>query len=94
MARSGARTVRPSVSSAAADKLAAALAAVGHAHLRDTAEYRRMPLYYDAVAEWFGRLSADDQELCRTLADVMAGPHKASADNMAASLPPAPRCPS
>ena len=50
-------------------------------------------MYFDACREWHERLSADDQELVATLADVMASAHKGSAESMAAALPPAPRCP-
>jgi len=40
-------------------------------------------------------LSPADQELVLvlTLADVMGSAHKGAAEAMAASLPPAPRCP-
>jgi len=43
--------------------------------------------------EWHEKLSADDKELVLTLADVMGSAHKDAAESMAASLPPAPRCP-
>jgi len=88
-----ARNVRPSLSDSPADKLQAALAALGYARLHGSAEYRRLALYYDTVNVWFERLSEDDQETSRTLADVIAGPHKAATEGMAASLPPAPRRP-
>jgi hypothetical protein len=93
MARTSAHVVRPSLSNEPRDKLAAALAALGYARFRDTDEYRRMPLFYDAVTGWFEQLSEADQELCRTLGDVLASAHKGAAGGMAASLPPAPRCP-
>ena len=41
----------------------------------------------------FDLLPADHQETCRTLVDVIAGPHKDAAESTAASLPAAPRCP-
>jgi hypothetical protein len=47
--RKDARNVRPSLSDDPKDKLAA----LGHARLRDSAEYRRAALYYDAVTEWY-----------------------------------------
>jgi len=81
-----ARAVRPSMSDDPHDKLAAAFSALGHARLRESAEFKRRALYYDAVKVWFERLSEDDKELCRILADVAAGPHKAAAEGMAASL--------
>jgi len=93
MARSGARNVRPSLSDDSRDKLQAALAALGHARIRDSAEYKRLALYYDAVNIWFEALTEDQRDTCRTLADVIAGPHKAAAEGMAAALPPAPRRP-
>ena len=86
------RNVMPSRSDDAKDKLAAALAALGHAQLRDSTEFKRHALYYDAVNIWFATLTDDQRESCRVLADVMAGLHKAAAEGMAASLPPAPRC--
>jgi hypothetical protein len=93
MARTSARNVRPSMSDDAKDKLAVALAALGYARLRNSAEYRRAPIYYDLCLEWHERLSADDQETCLTLVDVIASAHKGAAESIAASLPPAPRCP-
>ena len=47
----------------------------------------------DLLVQWHERLSADDKELVLTLADVMGSAHKSAAESMAASLPPAPRCP-
>jgi len=93
MASSGIHNVRPSLSDDPKDKLAAALAALGHARLRDSAEFQRAALYYDEVALWHSRLSAADQELVQILADVVGSAHKDAAESMAASLPPAPQCP-
>jgi hypothetical protein len=93
MARSSARTVRPSLSDDPKGKLAAALAALGYAGFADSTEFRRAPLYYDECLRWFEGLSEDDQETCRTLVDVIASAHKGAAEGMAASLPPAPRRP-
>jgi hypothetical protein len=87
-----ARNVRPSMSSDPRDKLLAALN-WSYGNLNGNATYDRAPMYFDACQEWYEKLSEDDQETCRTLADVMGGPHKAGAESMAASLPPAPRCP-
>jgi hypothetical protein len=50
-------------------------------------------MYFMACLDWYERLSASDQELCRTLADVIASAHRDAAEGMAASLPPAPRNP-
>jgi len=93
MARKDARTVSPSLSGDARDKLAAALAALGHAKLRDSAEYDRAQVYYPACLDWFQRLSEEHQRLCRTLADIIGSCHRAVAEDLAASLPPAPRNP-
>jgi hypothetical protein len=93
IARPSARNVRPGLSDDPKDKLAAALAALGHARLRDSAEFQRAASYYDEVALWYSRLSAADQELVQILADVVGSSHKDAAEGMAASLPPAPRCP-
>ena len=93
MARTPARNARPSLSDRAADKVNAALDALGYAWLRDSAEYKRRPLYYDAVNLWFASLTEDQQETCRTLADVISGPHRAAAEALAAALPPAPKRP-
>ena len=89
--RRDARNVRPSMSDSPADKLQAALAALGYARLHGSVEYTRLALYYDGVNVWFEALTEDQRETCRTLADVIAGPHKAAAEGMAAALPPAPR---
>ena len=91
MARKSARNVNPSLSSDARDKLLAALNwPVGKLK---GAEYAKAPMYFDACRQWHERLSADDQELVLTLADVMASSHKDAAEYMAGVLPPAPRCP-
>jgi hypothetical protein len=90
MARS-ARNVRPSLSDDPRDKLAAALN-WSYGKLKGST-YNRAPMYFDACREWHEKLSEDDQETCRTLVDVMASAHKGAAEGMAASLPPAPRCP-
>jgi hypothetical protein len=92
MPRKDARNVTPGPSNDARDKLMAALSR-HYGKSRRSAEYQRGPMYYDLCAEWHDRLSPDDQELCLTHADVMASAHKDAAEGMAASLPPAPRCP-
>jgi hypothetical protein len=50
--------------------------------------------YYDACARWFNSLTAEDQDAVKTIIDVLASAHKHLAEDMAASLPPAPRFPS
>ena len=92
MARKSARNVNPGPSSDARDKLLAALN-WQTGKWRRGADYDRAPMYFDACREWHERLSADDQELVLTLADVMASADESSAEGMAAALPPAPRCP-
>jgi hypothetical protein len=87
-----ARNVMPSLSSDPRDKLLAALN-WSYGKLKPNEPYDRAPMYFDACLEWHERLSADDKELILTLADVMGSAHKAAAEGMAASLPPAPRCP-
>jgi len=82
-----ARNVRPSMSHDAKDKLLAALN-WSYGNLKGKATYDRAPMYFDACGEWYERLSEDDLE---TLADMVASALKA--EGMAASLPPAPRCP-
>ena len=88
----GARNVRPTLSSDARDKLAAALG-WHYGRFKESREYQMAPIYFDMLVEWHEALSADDQELCLTLADVTASAHKGAAESMAASLPAAPRCP-
>ena len=91
MARKSARYVNPSLSSDPRDKLAAALNwPVGKLK---GGEYAKPQIYFDLCREWHDHLSAADQELVLTLADVVGSAHKDSAEGMAASLPPAPRCP-
>jgi hypothetical protein len=87
-----ARNVRPSLSDDPRDKLIAALS-WPYGRARDSAQHRKAPIYYDLCLEWHQRLSADDQETCLTLADVMASARKGAAEGMAASLPPVPHCP-
>jgi hypothetical protein len=55
--------------------------------------FEQAPFYYEACLEWYQGLSDDDHETVLTIADVMASAHKGAALGMAASLPPAPRCP-
>jgi hypothetical protein len=50
-------------------------------------------MYFEMCWEWHEQLSPDQQETGLTLADVMASAHKAAAEGMAASLPPAPQRP-
>jgi hypothetical protein len=92
MARSSARNVNPSLSSDPRDKLRAALD-WQTGKWRRGADYDRAPMYFDACLASHERLSADDKDLVLMLADVMASAHKDAAASMAASLPPAPRCP-
>ena len=92
MARTSARNVKPSLSEDPRDKLLAALNWTIGKWCRGT-DYRKAPMYFDACLEWHQRLSADDQETVLTLADVIGSAHKGAAEGMAASLPPAPRCP-
>jgi hypothetical protein len=92
MARKDARNVNPTLSDDPRDKLLAALNwPIGK--FREGTEYQRAPLYFDACYEWGRKLSADDLETVLTLVDVMASAHKDSAESIAVSLPPAPRCP-
>jgi hypothetical protein len=91
MARKDARNVNPSLSSDPRDKLLAALN-WSYGKLKGST-HNRAPMYFDACREWRDKLSEDDQETCPTLADVMASAHAGAAESMAASLPPAPRCP-
>jgi len=93
MARASARTVRPSMSDDAKDKLAAVMAALGHGRLRNSAEYKARALYYDAVNVWFDGLTANQQETCCTILDAIAGPHRSAAEVIASSLPAAPKNP-
>jgi hypothetical protein len=92
VARTSARNVNPSLSSEPRDKLLAALNwKIGEWRRGD--DYREAPIYYDLLAQWHERLSADDKELVLTLADVMGSAHRDGVESMAASLPAAPRCP-
>jgi hypothetical protein len=92
MARSSTRNVKPSLSDSPRDKLAAALG-WHYGQFKQSREYQIAPIYFDMVVEWHEKLSAEDKELLLTLADVMGSAHKGAAESMAASLPPAPRCP-
>ena len=92
MARTSARNANPSLSDDPRDKLAAAIS-WSWGKMKNSIQYERAPMYFDACRDWHERPSADDQELVRALADVMASAHKDSAEGMAAALPPAPRCP-
>ena len=82
----------PSLSSDPRDKLLAALN-WPYGQWKRNVEYAKAPLYFDGCYEWHQALSDDDLETVLTLADVMASAHKETAEGMAASLPPAPRCP-
>ena len=92
MVRTDARNVNPSLSSDPRDKLLAALN-WSYGKLKHSDPYDHAPMYFDACLQWYERLSQDQQETCRTLADIRGSAHKDSAETMAASLPPAPRCP-
>ena len=75
------------MSSEAADKLAACL---NYAPTPNNAAHHP---YFDACARWFNSLSADDKETVLIVIDFVAGPHGNIAESIAASLPPAPKCP-
>jgi hypothetical protein len=92
MARRNTRNVVPSPSNDARDKLLAALN-WPYGRMKHTDTYGRAPMYFEMCWEWYQRLSPEDQDAVATIADVMAGAHKDAAEGMAASLPPAPRCP-
>jgi hypothetical protein len=92
MARTSARNVNPTLSSDPRDKLLAALN-WPYGQWKRSAEYQRAPMYFDACLEWYQGLSDDDHETVLTLADVVGSAHKRAAESIAASLPPAPRCP-
>ena len=92
IARKDARNVKPSLSSDVRDKLHDALNC-WHGKVKQGTAYERVPPYFDACWEWYGKLSADNQGLVLTLADVVGSSHKDAAESMAASLPAAPRCP-
>jgi hypothetical protein len=92
MARTSARNVRPTMSDDPRDKLAAALG-WHYGRFKESREYQIAPIYFDMLVEWHEKLSADDQETCLILADVVGSAHKDSALSIASSLPPAPRCP-
>jgi len=93
MARTSARNVPASVlSDDPKDKLAAALNCwVGM--LKRSTTYERAPMYFDACLEWFYKLSDDERDAVRAIADAAGSAHKDAALDMAALLPPAPRNP-
>jgi len=94
MARTTARTVRPALSDEPSDKLAGALCyPIGKWKRRDDPVYTAAPFYYDQVWDWFQLLLPEHHDTVLTLADVVGSAHKNAAETMAASLPPAPRCP-
>jgi hypothetical protein len=82
-----ARTVKPALSDAPVDKLAACLN-----YAAKPADAAQHP-YFDACAQWFNSLSADDKETALTVIDCIASAHKDIAESIAATLPPAPKCP-
>ena len=49
--------------------------------------------YFDACARWWSMLTSQNQDVVRTIIDVMASPHKDAAEGMAAGLPEAPKRP-
>jgi hypothetical protein len=53
--------------------------------LKHSDPYDRAPMYFDACLVWHERLSPDQQETCRTLADVLGSAHKHAAESIAAS---------
>jgi hypothetical protein len=74
------------------DKLLAALY-WSYGKLKGSTVYQKAPMYFDGCLQWHERLSANDKRTCLTLADVVASAHRDAAESIAASLPPAPRCP-
>ena len=82
--RKDARNVNPTLSSDARDKLLAALS-WSYGKLKGSAEYQKAPMYFGACLEWHERLSPDQQETCRTLADILGSAHKHAAESIAAA---------
>jgi len=87
MARSSARNVRPSLSDDPRDKLAACL------NYSATPSGAGKHPYFDACAQWFKNLSSDDKKTVLDVIDCVASSHSDIAESIAATLPPAPRCP-
>src|SRR6185312_12786113 len=84
MARKDARNVRPSMSSDARDKLAAALG-WHYGRFKESREYQMAPIYFDMLVEWHEALSADIRNSAsrsptswgvRTRAPPRAWPHR------------------
>jgi hypothetical protein len=71
----------------AADKLAACFAWACHSS--DPTEQR----YFDACARSWSMLTPQNEDVVRTIIDVLASPHKDAAEGMAAGLPEAPKRP-
>jgi hypothetical protein len=95
MARSSTRNVKPSLSDAPRDKLAAAL---NWACAKGSEGYDRAPMYFDACREWYQGLTLDQVELVSTVVTIYtASPHAYGGEPVALDhaqgLPPAPRCP-
>ena len=88
------RTVRPSLSAAAKDKLLACLHwRIGLSRESDPG-YQAAPLYYDAAWEWYRSLSLGQQDSVSTiLAAWSMHDRRKAAEKWAAKLPPAPKCP-
>lgn len=62
---------------------------------RGSDEYRRTPMYFDALHEWYKGLNIDKVELAGTVHELYVTPRygKKVALDYAQDLPPAPRRP-
>jgi hypothetical protein len=81
------RNVSPGMSGDARDKLLAALN-WHYGKQRQSPEYQRAPIYFDA---WFEGCPTPTRTPCSRWPTWWAA--RDAAEGMAASLPPAPRCP-
>ena len=88
------RTVRPSLSAAAKDKLLACLNWRIALSRDSDPDYQGAPAYYDAAWEWYRSLSLSQQDcVCTILAAWPMRDRRKIAEKWAAKLPPAPKCP-
>ena len=73
----------------AADKL---MACLNHA-VRHSPEYKHHRGYFDACARWWVELTPEQRETGLVVVGAFTHRHHKGAEGIAASLPPAPKCP-
>jgi hypothetical protein len=60
---------------------------------KESSDYASAPVYFDACRAWYGGLSWKERGIVAWVISVFTDRAEVAAEQIADSLPPAPRCP-